>query len=76
MKSEVYKRKLVIYDELLARILPSASRKKKLKQASFAHELQSALRLTVGFSNIYCELNKLVVPVQQMFYLNMTLNLN
>jgi hypothetical protein len=26
------------------------------QHAIFAHELQSALRLTVGFSNIYCEL--------------------
>jgi hypothetical protein len=27
------------------------------QHAIFAHELQSALRLTVGFSNIYCERN-------------------
>jgi len=26
------------------------------KQEIFAHELQSALKLTVGFSNIYCEM--------------------
>jgi len=26
------------------------------QHAIFAHELQSALRLTVGFANIYCEL--------------------
>ena len=42
-------------DELLARILDAASRIKKREDqyAMFAHVLQSALKLTVGFSNLY-----------------------
>jgi hypothetical protein len=62
MKSEVYKRKVDTQDELLARILDAADRIKNVKiklneqHAIFAHELQSALRLTVGFWSIYCEL--------------------
>ena len=47
MKSEVYKR-----NELVARILDVADE----QHAIFEHELQSSLRLTVGFSNTYCEL--------------------
>jgi len=51
-------------DELLARILDAASRKKKReaqlkkkkKNAIFSRELHSALRLTVGFSKIYYKL--------------------
>ena len=48
-------------DELLARILDAAARIRKPfksdeQHAIFAHELQSAQRLTVGFSDIYCEL--------------------
>jgi hypothetical protein len=62
MKSEVYKRKVVIRDELLARILDAAAAQRDVKinsgekHAIFAREYQSALSLTVGFSNIYCEL--------------------
>jgi hypothetical protein len=41
-------------------MLPTAQRDVKInpdeQHAFFAHELQSALRLTVGYSNIYCEL--------------------
>jgi hypothetical protein len=36
-------------DELLARILGAAVGRKKTEQAIFAHELQIALRMTVGF---------------------------
>ena len=62
MKSEVCKIKVDTQDELLARILDAAACIKKRenqlrrKNAILAHGLQSALRLTVGFSNIYCEL--------------------
>jgi hypothetical protein len=48
-------------DESLARtlMLLSAQRNAKInsdeQHAIFTHELHSALRLTVGFSNIYCE---------------------
>jgi hypothetical protein len=48
-------------DELLAGTLDAAARKKKCKikpdekHAIFTHELQSALRFTVGFLNINCE---------------------
>ena len=60
MKSEVYKIKVDTRDILLARILHAAARIKRgedqlrRKTRDFADELQSAL--TVGFSNIYCEL--------------------
>jgi hypothetical protein len=61
MKSKVYKTKVDTPDEFLARILDAVARIKKredqLKQhAIFAHELQSSLRLTVGFSNNYYEM--------------------
>jgi len=62
MKIEVYKLKVETPDELLARILDAADRIKndegQLRRTArdFAHEMQSALRLTVGVSNIYCEL--------------------
>ena len=49
-KGEVYKIKVDTRDELLARILDAALEKKK--HTVFARELHSALRLTVGFSNI------------------------
>jgi hypothetical protein len=57
VKSEVYERKVDTQHELLARNLDAAVRIKKredrLKQdAIFAHELQSALRLTMAFPNI------------------------
>jgi len=61
MKCEVYKRKVDTRDELLARIwvLLSAYRKVKInsdeQHAIFANDLQSAMRLKVGFSKI-CEL--------------------
>jgi hypothetical protein len=57
-----YKSKVKTPDELLARILDAAACIKKReyqlrkKNAIFAHELQSARKLTVGFANIYCEL--------------------
>jgi hypothetical protein len=57
MKGEVYKR-----DELLARILDVAARIKKRedqlneRHAICPHDLQSALKLKMGYSNIYCEL--------------------
>jgi len=57
-----YKRKLDIREELVARISDVAARIKKTKinsdenHAIFVHELQSTLRIVVGFSNIYCEL--------------------
>jgi hypothetical protein len=62
MKSEYYKIEVATPDELLARILDAAACIKNVKNNSnekhaiFEHELQSALRLAVGFSNIYCEL--------------------
>jgi hypothetical protein len=61
MKSEAYKRKVDTRDGLLARSLDAAACIKKREvnsdehHAIFALELQSALRLAVGFSNIYCE---------------------
>jgi len=61
-KSEVYERKVITQDQLLASILDAANRIKRhedqLRQqhAIFTHELQSGLRLAVGFSNNYCEL--------------------
>ena len=62
MKSEVFKRKVDTRDELLARILDAAALIKKRedqlrrKTRDFRTRIASALRLTVGFSNIYCEL--------------------
>jgi len=59
MKSEVNKTKMDTPKELLASILDAAACIKKRedqlrrKHAIFAHELRSALKLTVGFSNIY-----------------------
>jgi hypothetical protein len=58
LNSEVYERKFDKPDELLDRILDAAACIKNMKinsdekHAIFAHELQSALKLT----NIYCEL--------------------
>jgi len=39
-------------------ILDAAARikQKREQRANFAHYLQSALRLPVGYSNIYCEM--------------------
>jgi hypothetical protein len=62
LKSKAYKRELDTRDKLFARITDAAARMKKRedqlrrKYAMFAHELQSALRFTVVFSNIYCEM--------------------
>ena len=62
MTNEVYKTKLGTLDELLTLVLNDAAPIKKMKinsdeqHAIFASELQSALRLTEGFSNNYCEL--------------------
>jgi hypothetical protein len=48
-KCEVYKRNVVTPDELFARILNAAARNETSdgQHAIFAHDLQSALRLTV-----------------------------
>ena len=60
MKGEVNKRNVGTRGELLDRIVDAAARIKNEKtnsggqHANFAHESQSALRLAVGFSNIYC----------------------
>ena len=64
IESEVYGVIVDTPDELLAPLLdPAARKKRKLKinseeeqHAIFAHKLQGALRLTVGFSKVYCEL--------------------
>jgi hypothetical protein len=61
MQSEGYKRKVDTGYELLAHFCHAAARIKKREnqlkeQAIFAHGVQTALRLTVGFSNIYCKL--------------------
>ena len=61
MQYEFYERKVIAQGELLARILDAAARLRNMeinsdeKQAILSHELRSALRLTVGFSIIYCE---------------------
>jgi len=61
MKSEVYKRKVDTTYELIAHILDVVTGIKRneeeigrKKTAIFAHELRSALKLTVVFSYIYC----------------------
>jgi hypothetical protein len=63
MKSEVYERNVDTQDKWLACILDAAARIKRnvkfnsdKQYAMFAHELQSALKMTVGFSNIYLKL--------------------
>ena len=61
IKSELYKRKVDIRDESLARIKDAATRiKAKINSvephAIFVHELKSAFRMTVGFWNTCCEL--------------------
>jgi hypothetical protein len=62
MKSEVYKRKVDTRVKFIARILDATAGMKKgedqLRQTThdLAQEVQSALRLMVGFSNIYCEM--------------------
>jgi hypothetical protein len=65
MKSEVYKRKLDTRDELLARILDAAASINNVELNSDQHhvtvtyEFQSALRSTVGFSEVYFELQQI-----------------
>jgi replicative DNA helicase len=60
-----YKRKEDIREETSARISDAAARIKKMKinsdekHAIFVHELQSTLRMVVGFSNIYFELSRI-----------------
>jgi len=61
-KSEIDKINFDTRDELLARIFDAAALVNKREDNSdekyviFAHELQSALKLTVWFTNSYCEL--------------------
>jgi len=60
MKSKLYKRKVGAPNELLAHILDADARINKSdhnsdeQHAILAQGLRNALRLTVGFSNIYC----------------------
>jgi hypothetical protein len=62
MESEVYKRKVDTRDELLSRIFGCCCLHEDVKINSeeqhtiFSHEVQSALRVTVGFPDVYCEL--------------------
>ena len=70
MNSEVCERKVDSRDELLVRILAAAAsikkREDRLQQHSiFKHKLQSALWMTVGFSNVYFE-------VQQIYHFCVT----
>jgi hypothetical protein len=78
MKSEVYKWKVDTRDELLARILDAAVRIKKREDRlrRTTCELQSSLRLTVGFSNIYFKSKIFFISVQQICHLNIKLKLN
>jgi hypothetical protein len=63
MKSEVYRRKVDTWDELLDRIMDATARMKErqdeIRRATRQHELQSALMLTVEFSKIYYKLTNL-----------------
>jgi hypothetical protein len=56
-KSDVYKTNVDPPDELLARTLHSAARNVKInseeRHTISSHKMQSALRLTVGFSNVF-----------------------
>jgi hypothetical protein len=62
MKGEVNKRKVDTPDKLLACISDAAARIKKCEDQlrrrtrDLPNELRNVLWLTVGFSNIYCEL--------------------
>ena len=62
MKSEVCTRNVDTRDGLLTRSLNAAARVKKgedelrRKTRELAHDLQSALSLTLGYSKSYCEL--------------------
>jgi hypothetical protein len=60
MKNEVYEGEVDTRDKWFARILVAAVRmdvkfNSREQHAIFAHELHSALWLTVGFLDIYCE---------------------
>jgi hypothetical protein len=67
MKREIYIRKVDTRDELLVRILFAAARKKTREDQNrrttrdFACDLQSAMGLMVGFSQIYSNRNKYVI---------------
>ena len=61
MKSKMHKGNTDTREEMLVRILDTTLPIKKLgnqlkQRTIFAHELQSALRLAMGFLDIYCEL--------------------
>ena len=82
IKSEVYKRKAVARHELLDRVLDAAVCVKKReyqlrrKTRDYAQELQSAVRLTVGFSKIcIVNCNTFVICVWQICHLNTILQL-
>jgi len=66
-KSKIYKRKINTREKLLDRIVSAASHIKNVKinldeqHAIFAHELQSALSLTVGFSNVIVNCNRFII---------------
>jgi hypothetical protein len=59
MNSEVYRRKVDTWDELLDRIMDAIAPINECQAAMFSHELQSALMLTVEFSKIYYKLTNL-----------------
>jgi hypothetical protein len=67
MKSEVYRRKVDTWDELLDRIVDATARIKErqdelrraTQHAMFSHELKSALMLMAGFSKMYYKLTNL-----------------
>jgi hypothetical protein len=65
MKRGVYKINVDTREGLFPRTVSATASINKPKispdepQAIFTHELQSALRLTEAFSNIYCELKNL-----------------
>jgi len=68
MKSEVYERRVDTRDELQSGILDAAASIKKVKinsdeqHAVLAHQLRSALRLTVGFfEHLLRNFNKFVI---------------
>jgi hypothetical protein len=76
MKIEVYRRQTDTPDDFFfARISDAAARTEKREnqlrqQAIFVHEMQSALRLMVGYSNIYCELCQIFIvqsPTNALF---------
>jgi hypothetical protein len=62
MKSEVYKGEVDTQDDLLARVLDAVARIKKhegqlkRKTRDIRKRVAKCIRLTVGFSKIYCEL--------------------